>query len=132
MDHSAVAHSRVDAPLKAVLCVMAGISIFSIQDVIIKSISGAYPVHQIVFVRSLVALLPLLLIAHVDGGLAGLRTRRPWAHLARACVMLGALAVYAICYRQIRKRPTPVFTSTFSVPTRTDLDPRLLQRLLDL
>ena len=43
-----------------------------------------------------------------------------------ACVMLGALAVYAVCYRQIRKRATPVFTSTFSVPTRTDLDPRLL------
>ena len=66
MDHSAVAPSRVDAPVKAVLCVVAGLSIFSIQDVIIKSISGSYPVHEIVFVRSLVALVPLLLIAHFE------------------------------------------------------------------
>lgn len=43
-----------------------------------------------------------------------------------ACVMLGAIAVYAVCYRQIRKRPAPILTPTFSVPTRTDLDPRLL------
>ncbi len=88
MDHSAAALGRVDAPVKGVLFVIAGISIFSIQDVIIKSISGSYPVHEIVFVRSLVALAPLLLIAHVDGGLARLRTRRPWAHLLRGCAML--------------------------------------------
>ncbi len=88
MDHSAVAIGRVDAPVKGVLFVIAGISIFSIQDVIIKSISGSYPVHEIVFVRSLVALAPLLLIAHFDGGLARLRTRRPWAHLLRGCAML--------------------------------------------
>jgi len=94
MDQSAVAPSRVDAPVMAVLCVLAGVSVFSIQDVIIKSISGSYPVHQIVFVRSLVALAPLLLIACFDGGLAGLRTRRPVAHLMRACVMLGAYTTF--------------------------------------
>ena len=94
MDHSAVALGRVDAPMKGVLCVVAGISIFSIQDVIIKSIGGSYPVHEIVFVRSLVALAPLLLIAHVDGGLARLRTRRPWAHLLRGCAMLASYTTY--------------------------------------
>ena len=94
MDHSAVALGRVDAPLKGVLFVIAGISIFSIQDVIIKSISGSYPVHEIVFVRSVVALAPLLLIAHFDGGLSGLRTRRPLAHLLRACAMLASYTTF--------------------------------------
>ncbi len=94
MDHSAVALGRVDAPVKGVLCVIAGISIFSIQDVIIKSISGSYPVHEIVFVRSVVALAPLLLIAHFDGGLSGLRTRRPLAHLLRACAMLASYTTF--------------------------------------
>ena len=94
MDHSAVALGRVDAPVKGVLCVIAGISIFSIQDVIIKSISGSYPVHDIVFVRSVVALAPLLLIAHFDGGLSGLRTRRPLAHLLRACAMLASYTTF--------------------------------------
>lgn len=94
MAQSTVALGHVDAPLKGVLCVMAGISIFSIQDVIIKSISGAYPVTEIVFVRSLVAVLPLLLIAHLNGGLASLRTRRPWLHVVRGCAMLVSFTTY--------------------------------------
>lgn len=112
MDHSAVAPSRVDAPVKGVLCVIAGLSIFSIQDVIIKSISGTYPVHEIVFVRSLVALVPLLLIAHFDGGLSQLRTRRPWAHFVRACLMLGA---YTFFYLALAALPLATAVALFFV-----------------
>ena len=43
-----------------------------------------------------------------------------------AFVMMGAIAVHAILYWLIRHRPSPVFTSTFSVPTRRDIDLRLL------
>lgn len=41
-------------------------------------------------------------------------------------VMGGAVMTHAILYRLIRKRPTPLFTAAFSIPTRTDIDPRLL------
>ena len=94
MVHPTVALGRVDAPVKGVLYVIAGISVFSIQDVIIRSIAGSYPVHEIVFVRSVVALVPLLVIAHVDGGLIGLRTRRPWAHVLRGGAMLASYTAY--------------------------------------
>jgi len=94
MAHPSVALGRVDAPVKGVLSVIAGISVFSIQDVIIKSIGGSYPVHEIVFVRSVVALVPLFVIAYVDGGLAGLRTRRPWGHMLRGCAMLASYTAY--------------------------------------
>lgn len=43
-----------------------------------------------------------------------------------AFVMGGAILVYAPLYFLIRRRATPLFASTFSVPTRTELDPRLL------
>ena len=33
---------------------------------------------------------------------------------------------HAILYRLIRKRPTPLFAAAFSVPTRADIDARLL------
>ena len=46
------------------LSVAAGVSIFSLQDAIVKGMSGSFPVHEIVFVRSLVAF-PLLLIATI-------------------------------------------------------------------
>jgi|SoiMethySBSTD1v2_1073268.scaffolds.fasta_scaffold401585_2 uncharacterized membrane protein YedE/YeeE len=43
-----------------------------------------------------------------------------------AFVMIGAIAVYSILYRIIRHRTAPLFATFFSVPTRSDLDARLL------
>jgi uncharacterized protein len=41
-------------------------------------------------------------------------------------VMGGAVMMHAILYRLIRQRPTPLFTAAFSVPTRKDIDARLI------
>lgn len=41
-------------------------------------------------------------------------------------VMLGAIAVHAGLYRWIVSQPRPLFTERFGIPTRTDLDPRLI------
>jgi uncharacterized protein len=43
-----------------------------------------------------------------------------------AFVMGGALAVYAIAFRLIKRRSKPVFGARFQIPSRTDLTPRLL------
>lgn len=43
-----------------------------------------------------------------------------------AFVMMGAIAVYAALYRIIRHRPAPLYAAAFSVPTRSDLDARLI------
>lgn len=43
-----------------------------------------------------------------------------------ALVMIGAILVHAVLYRLIRHRPSPVFASTFAVPTRKDIDVRLV------
>jgi hypothetical protein len=70
MRESAVSIGQLDAPFRGILFIIAGISIFSIQDVVIKWISGDYSVHQILFVRSVVALVPLFVIVRLNGGLA--------------------------------------------------------------
>ncbi len=43
-----------------------------------------------------------------------------------AFVMGGAIAVAAPGYWFVLKRPHPLFSESFRVPTRTDLDPKLL------
>ncbi|HJY81875.1 MAG TPA: DUF6691 family protein [Candidatus Binatia bacterium] len=43
-----------------------------------------------------------------------------------ACVMIGAILVHTVFYRLIRHRPSPLFVATFSVPTQTDIDSRLV------
>ncbi len=43
-----------------------------------------------------------------------------------AFVMIGAIAVYSIAYRLVRRRSTPVFAEKFSVPSRMDVDRKLI------
>jgi uncharacterized membrane protein YedE/YeeE len=43
-----------------------------------------------------------------------------------AFVMIGAIVVYSVFYRVVRSRPSPLFSSRFSVPTRTDIEPSLV------
>ena len=43
-----------------------------------------------------------------------------------AFVMLGAIAVYAACYRVALRRAAPILTQRFMLPTRRDVDARLI------
>ncbi|MCA9710090.1 MAG: YeeE/YedE family protein [Myxococcales bacterium] len=43
-----------------------------------------------------------------------------------AFVMGGAIAVHALAYRGLRRWSAPVFDRVFYLPTRRDIDPRLL------
>lgn len=43
-----------------------------------------------------------------------------------ALVMVGAIAVHFVLYRVITRRPAPLFDIRFHLPTRNDLDARLL------
>jgi drug/metabolite transporter (DMT)-like permease len=58
--------------LWAVGCLVVGIGIFSLQDVIIKLMSANYPVHQAMLIRSVVAMPLLILITAVEGNLVRL------------------------------------------------------------
>lgn len=88
--------------LGGIAALLGGAVIFSLQDVIIKSISGGYPVHEIVLIRSVAALLPILLLAHIDGGLGALRTRRLGFHLLRS---LALFATYTGFYLALAALP---------------------------
>jgi drug/metabolite transporter (DMT)-like permease len=76
----------------AFMCV--GVFAFTFQDLIIKGISSTYPAHEIVFIRSLVALPFALLIAHFETGLHRLNTPRIGAHMLRGAVFFLAYTLY--------------------------------------
>ena len=79
---------------RGILLLVGGIFIFSIQDVIVRTVSGTYPVLEFVFIRSVFSVLPVLALAVIDGGLPALRVRRPWLHLLRGILMLAAYTTY--------------------------------------
>jgi len=43
-----------------------------------------------------------------------------------AFVMVGAIGVHVVLYRLILRRSSPLFAESFGIPTRTDIDPRLV------
>lgn len=59
--------------LSGILCLVAGLAVFSVQDLILKQLSGGYPLHQAMVIRSLTALPLLILLVLRDGkGLAAI------------------------------------------------------------
>lgn len=77
---------------------MASLFLFAIMDAMIKWLSADYPVHQIVFFRSVFALLPILLLAHRSGGLSTLKTSRPGAHFLRGFIGIVSMGMIFHAY----------------------------------
>ncbi|MGI9571439.1 MAG: DMT family transporter, partial [Desulfobulbia bacterium] len=111
-----------DSPLKSIFCVIAGVFIFSLHDVIVKWISGDYPVHEIILIRSCFALIPILFIARLEGGLHLLRTRHFWAHFIRSFIFFAAYICFYLSLAAVSLAETvslfysgPIFITILSV-----------------
>lgn len=74
-------------PAAGIIFILAGMVAISINDMLIKQLSGDYPLHQIVFVRSAIGLTLMLALVRIEGGMTILRTRQPALHTIR-CLLL--------------------------------------------
>jgi drug/metabolite transporter (DMT)-like permease len=80
---------------QGILYLIAGIAIFSVQDLILKLLSGSYPLHQAMVLRSLTAIPCLLLITRaMDGNLRGLISPTWPMMLARGLLNFLAYTAY--------------------------------------
>lgn len=82
--------------LHGAFCALGAAFCFSFNDMGIKLVSNDYAVHQVVLIRSLVGLTTFLaVIMPLAGGLAVLRTRRPFIHMARGmCVVIANTCLF--------------------------------------
>jgi S-adenosylmethionine uptake transporter len=106
-----------------ILCMLAGMFLISINDMLIKQLGGAYPLHQLVFIRSLIAILVTGMMLQMEGGLKLLRTGRPGLHLLRALLIVGAnSAMYSAIVALPLATATaiyfvaPLFVTLLSIP----------------
>ena len=109
--------------LGGVAYLVLGTSLFSIQDVIIKNLSGGYAAHEIVFLRGLVALAPLLFIVYRSGGMAAFRMNRPALVLLRGVIGFCCYTTYymGLTILTLADASTlffanPLFVTALSVP----------------
>jgi drug/metabolite transporter (DMT)-like permease len=101
-----------DKPLLGVLCLIAGIAVFSLQDLIIKLISDDYPVHQAMAIRGFVALPLLYFLVAQTSGLGSLRSSRAPLLALRGLVMLSA---YTSFYLGLAALPIAICVSLYFV-----------------
>ena len=73
------------------LCATLAVTTFSVNDVVIKFLSGDYALHEIVLVRAVVGMLFLAaFIAPFSGGLSIMRTKRLGLHIVRGLMVVTA------------------------------------------
>lgn len=86
---------QMSATRRGILALVLGIAIFSVQDVILKLLSGDYPLHQAMVIRSLTALpFHLAIVWWFDGRLSTIATPGWWRMLARGLLNFVAYTAY--------------------------------------
>ena len=85
---------RPNRNLLGILSLIFGVMLFSTQDAIIKSISHDHAVTLAVAIRCIVALPLLLLMVHIECGIAKLCSPLFLALIMRGCILLVAYTTY--------------------------------------
>ena len=83
-----------DNRILGIACVVGAVTLFVLQDGLIKWLSGDYPLHEIVLVRAASAIGVTLFVMRLEGGIHLLRTRRLGLHLARAALLVIANSAF--------------------------------------
>ncbi|MGH6720178.1 MAG: DMT family transporter [Alphaproteobacteria bacterium] len=110
-----------DAPLRGILCLTLGVCVFVSQDVIIKHLSGGYPLHEMLFIRCITGLPCILAIALWRGDPAAFRlygaglVRAALHFLSFSCYYL-ALAALPLAETSTLYYANPLFITALSVP----------------
>lgn len=84
--------------LTGVLSLCAGVFVFSLQDAILKGLSGSHAVTLAIVLRSIVGLPILLAMVWYEGGPGALRTRNWKLLVARGLILLASYTTYYMAF----------------------------------
>jgi drug/metabolite transporter (DMT)-like permease len=115
---------RLLPSVRGIICVLAAGATFSTSDMLIKTLSGAYPLHQIVLIRAAVALVIILgVFMPLEGGYHNLISKRWRLHVFRGlCVVVANIAFFVgIAVLPLAEATAiffvaPLFITALSVP----------------
>ncbi|MGB3538377.1 MAG: DMT family transporter [Mesorhizobium sp.] len=80
--------------LRGIACLCLGILVFSLQDPIIKAVSGRYPLTEVMAIRCLVAFPILMAIVHRENGLGALLSPHLALLVLRAAILFFSYTFY--------------------------------------
>ena len=77
-------------PAAGIGIILVGMLAISLNDMLIKFLSGGYPLHQMVFTRSAIGICFSLIFVQFEGGWGILKTKTPGLHLLRGVMIVVA------------------------------------------
>ncbi|MCT4558395.1 MAG: DMT family transporter [Pelagimonas sp.] len=115
--------SALNRPGLGILFILAGTLAISINDLLIKYLSGGYPLHQMIFTRSMIGLCFTFTFVYFEGGLRILKTSTPGLHLVRGLMVVcanlcyyAAMAVLTLGQATALFFVAPLFITLLSIP----------------
>jgi S-adenosylmethionine uptake transporter len=117
---NANAHNNSGA---AIAFIFAGVFAISINDMLIKQLSGGYPLHEIVFARALIGILFGLGLVQLEGGWRILKTSQWHWHLLRGLLVVIANMTFFLALAALPLADAtalffvaPLFITLLSIP----------------
>ncbi|MEM5520393.1 DMT family transporter [Sulfitobacter sp. AS59] len=117
---NANAHSQSSA---AIAFIFAGVFAISINDMLIKQLSGGYPLHEIVFARAFIGILFGLALVQLEGGWRILKTSQWHWHLLRGLLVVIANMTFFLALAALPLADAtalffvaPLFITLLSIP----------------
>lgn len=86
--------AALNQPRLGIICILLGMFAITLNDVMIKFLSGDYPLHQMVFARSAIGILFSFAILQMEGGWRMLLTAQPGLHVLRCVLIVTANLTY--------------------------------------
>lgn len=120
---SQIARQSPKSSTAGIAFIIAGMVSISVNDMLIKQLSGGYPLHQLVFLRSFIGLFFSMMLIHLEGGPSILRTDRPLLQAVRGLLLVlsnlcyfAAIAVMPLADATALFFVAPLFITLLSVP----------------
>lgn len=85
----------------AIACCLLGVACLCVSDALAKSLSADFAPPQLLFVRALIALAVLLVLAVPLGGIKVLQTRHVGLHFARGALSVGAASLFYLSLAEL-------------------------------
>jgi len=116
-------NTLADRPGLGILFICLGVAAISVNDMLIKLLSGGYPLHEIVAARACMGLVITLALVKVEGGWHLLRTETPVLHMLRGLLVVlanmtfyAAFAVLSLAQVTALFFVAPLFITLLSIP----------------
>jgi len=109
-----VPHSRPDNSTLGVLLMSLAAFLWVLHDAISKWVMQDYSIYQVLLLRTIFSLLPILIVLRHEGGTVRLRDTRVWVCLGRGCL---AVACFLLFLAALPLMPlTDIFAIVMAAP----------------